>query len=413
MTTFIDRPIISEVIEQHLENAAFCWSRCYQDSWNPLETRRSLQRYQQRLQANLDGLRIAGKNALPSAIEKLHRWKTIDEAFVAFSVLLQNLEQENNNSVVTAFEQIAIENPSLIDGISAAWCNLSILNLTEMQRKLLVDWWASPEATLRCTTLEFISKSPHISIIDLINTGLTDTSPEFRARLLRITGDRAIYELLPRCEFALNDQDPLCRFEASYTMVLLGKTSALPVLRDSLPLLAGNDLKRALLLWATVSDDIEFTQWLGADCLDNVQKQKMCLWGIGFRGDPTLLTYTLSWLSNKTSRLAAYIVTHITDIELENFVPEISDEKSTAEITEPEEHGLTHFCANALKEWITEYLAKHTNNQKLCRGKEFTYSNAQECLHVGTQPQRWQAALFLSNDNTLSSRSSMLDILNS
>jgi hypothetical protein len=145
----------------------------------------------------------------------------------------------------------------------------------------------------------------------------------------------------------------------------------------------------------------------------NLAQQKMCLWAIGFRGDPLLLTHTLPWLKDSIARLTAYIVTHITDIELENVVPEISSEESTTETTEPEEHGLTHFCADALKEWIADYLAKHTSNQKLCRGKELTYTNAQECLDIGTQPQRLQATLFLSRDNTLATQNSMLEVENS
>lgn len=398
MTTLIDRPAISEIVEQHLENAAFSWARCYQDLWSPLATRRSQQRYQLRLQANLDGLAIAGKSALLPAITRLQRWKTIDEAFVAFFVLLKNLEHENSSSFLEIFEMLIAKKPELIEGASAAWCKLDILTLSDAQRSLLERWWSSPEPTLRCASLELIIKSPHISTVDLIKAGLTDPSPEFRSGLLRLIGDHALYELLPCCEFALNDENPMCRFEASYAMALLGKKNALPALRDNLMLPKENDLKRALLLWATESNDVEFLQWLQSNFTGNIQQQKMCLWAIGFRGDPLLLTHTLPWLNSKNARLAAYIITHITNVDLENLLPENVDEELTVDKNDSEDHALTLFCISALKIWLAEYLVTQKNNQKLCRGKELTHASAKECLGEGTQPQRWQAALFLSQE---------------
>jgi uncharacterized protein (TIGR02270 family) len=400
MTAIIDRPVISEIIDQHLENAAFCWARCHQDLWSPLATRRSLQRYQQRLQANLDGLVIAGRRALSPAITRLQRWKTSDEAFTAFFVLLQNLDHEDSKNALAICEQLAVKKQELTEGISAAWCTLTFVELSEPQRKLLALWWSSPEPALRCAALDLITKSPHISLINLVNSGLADPSPEFRARLLRLIGDHALYELLPRCEASLNDADFICRFEASYSMVLLGKQNALFALRDSLSLLKENDLKRALLLWATQSDDMQFLQWLESTSAENIQKQKMCLWAIGFRGDPTLLMHTLPWLSRNNSRLAAYIITHITDIDLENVLPEDSDEEPTDEKLESNDIGLTAICPNALKTWLVEYLVKPTKDRKQCRGKQLTDISAQTCLHEGTQPQRWQAALYLSHESS-------------
>ncbi|MCB9761685.1 MAG: TIGR02270 family protein [Alphaproteobacteria bacterium] len=56
-----DPPIIVDIVSQHVEEAAFLWCMRQQARWEPLHRPEDLRELEDRLEAHLDGLRIAGE----------------------------------------------------------------------------------------------------------------------------------------------------------------------------------------------------------------------------------------------------------------------------------------------------------------------------------------------------------------
>ncbi|WP_331346893.1 HEAT repeat domain-containing protein [Cellvibrio sp. UBA7661] len=413
MPAILDRPIIGPILEQHIENAAFCWARSHQRLWCPLSNQRVVQRYKNRLTANINGLRLSGNHALMPAVAKLQRWKTPDETFVAILVLLHNLDSQDATEAQHICENILIEKPSLIDGATAACLELNPQQLSEPQRQLLTHWWSSPVSVLRRVALSFALNSPHFSAADIIDAGISDADEEFKANLLAAIGEHGLHSLIPHCEDALSHANSACRFEASYSLSLLGYNDGLPLLRDSLPLLTGHALKRSLLLWATDSSDEEFHSWLTLPG-DALQHQRSRLWALAFRGDQRLLECITPWLNPTTVRLAAHAITHITNIDLESVLAELAAKNDDGTTTkgDSDDAGLAAVDPDALRNWIIQHCSTITSTERHCMGLPISLENANASLAQGTQPQRWQAALYLSRQSSTHSGRHMVTLLN-
>jgi len=397
MKKCIDRPTIESIVEQHIENAAFCWSRLQSGQWSPLYNKKTLQQYQRRLNANLEGIRLAGPAAIELSLAKAERWKTPDEIFVAMYVLLQNIDNDSIAPKIEGIEKLLTANPSAVLGASSAWKQLNPEALNSAQSTLLNRWKHSPAGMLRATVVDFLCADPNENIENYISSNISNCSPTLKATLLRVIAEQGICSLAPLCTAALNDPDPLCRFEASFSLVLFNHSEALPTLRDCLPLIDPQNLKRGLLLWATTSDTQLFDDWIKNRQLIESDNRDL-LWAIAFRGERFRIKQILPLLNDNNLTLSAHVINHISGDLLEPRKSEESAEEEarsfTSESTHIEDIGLPEIDMPSLSDWLQ-------NDESSCAepttmGLTLNEATTSHILETGSQPQRWQAALFIS-----------------
>jgi len=108
--------IIPEIIDQHAEEAAFLWGLRRTAVAAPHYNLQDLADLDERVEAHIDGLRIAGEYGLEICMTNL-KYKAAGEMFAA-SVLL--LEQDNRESLDKLY-QLAEGSPETIPGLISAF----------------------------------------------------------------------------------------------------------------------------------------------------------------------------------------------------------------------------------------------------------------------------------------------------
>ncbi|HZF98835.1 MAG TPA: hypothetical protein VEY92_11465, partial [Pseudoxanthomonas sp.] len=215
------RPLVWPIVNQHLEDAAFCWLRRSEALWLPVMRTEHLQRIDRQLDAHLCGLRIAGAPALARAQSHLERWETADEVFVSTYVALHAGGEAESFAPI---ETLLLEDEELAPGAAAAllWAGPRTA-LPLMQR-----WWLSGEPALRRAALPASLRHPQVSRENAILDSLESSYAPLVARALRAIGEWALRQHQPALESALHAGDARCRLEAAYALRLFGHDVGMP-----------------------------------------------------------------------------------------------------------------------------------------------------------------------------------------
>ncbi len=397
-TSALRRPAVPAILQQHLEDAAYVWS-CHQDGiWSPFFNRDYLHRFDQQLDAHLEGLRIAGAQAIAPALKNLQRWQTPEEIFVTTYILLH----QPNANVLVELEQALIDTPSLASGAAAAllWTAPNLI-------PPFVDrWWFSEAGILRQLVIPAALIHPQLDREKFIQQGLTDSYPGVRARAYRAIGEWQLPNYHTQLKCALGEEPVKCRFEAATALALLGDCSALIQLPEAFSHLENAGLRRALLIWATLSDSQQFKQWF-LQHNHRPEQYRLLLWAIAFRGDPAYLTCLGGFIEQACeAKLAAYALCHITGLNLQEqglCLPEPELDAEAQEDPIQKEHSddtpLPQPDPQAVLAWIERHQSHFKPEQRYSNGQPIDQV-ADTLYHQGLQPQRWQAAVHLTINKT-------------
>ena len=84
------RPVLDHIVEQHAEETAFLWSLRDAATTAPHYKRHHLARLDERLEAHVDGLRVAGEAGWQIAVSQLERHSDNGELFSAALLALES-----------------------------------------------------------------------------------------------------------------------------------------------------------------------------------------------------------------------------------------------------------------------------------------------------------------------------------
>ncbi|MFY8133770.1 MAG: hypothetical protein ACOVKS_02070, partial [Aquimonas sp.] len=113
-------PCIASVIAQHSEELAFTWQR-RQRAWSaPNHRAAHLHEIDSQLDAHLDGLHIAGREALAPAVQRFKRWGTDEEAFAATAVVGLCASVAVDEATRAELDSLLITHPRSVRGAAAA-----------------------------------------------------------------------------------------------------------------------------------------------------------------------------------------------------------------------------------------------------------------------------------------------------
>ncbi|MCY1280264.1 hypothetical protein D9M68_379270 [compost metagenome] len=390
--TPLQRPINHHILNQHIEEAAFCWLRRQEALWRPSYRCSHLQRLDQLLDAHLEGLRVAGPAALPIAIGNLERWKTPDEVFACTYTLLQ----QGNGVDWSALEQVLEAQPSAAKGAAAAL----IWNRTSAAAESLKHWGDSAVPALRAASVSAFAVThagdgPSVHAAWLAKT-LEDTSAAVRARALRCIGEWRLPAHAKHLPAAFNGDEPPCRFESAYAMAWLGMPEADAALLATLPQMQGSRQRRALLLFALTAQPDAFESWIQHAQADAAQSRAL-IWSLAFRGNALALRKLLEFLHvPQYARLAGYAIAHITGLDMDEqglWQPEHQHAADTPHFSEDD--GLLVPDIERLTDWVARYMTSMPRNAYLLAGQDMRPDNARPLLLAGWLPQRWQTSVLL------------------
>src|SRR5262245_30865902 len=206
-------PIIPQIVEQHADEAAFLWllrDRAVAPSRYRLP---ELIKLDDRLAANIDGLRVAGQPGWEMVVEQLEHQEP-GEVFVAAVLALESAD-EDRFALVT--EKVAATPQSARGLISAfGWASrdAAAARLGELVR--------SSDPILRGAGIAASAIHGFDPGVALPKAFGSD-EPELRRRAFAAVGRLARKDLVPAIADGMRERDPACRFWSAWSSAVLGE----------------------------------------------------------------------------------------------------------------------------------------------------------------------------------------------
>ncbi|MBD0274208.1 MAG: TIGR02270 family protein [Acetobacteraceae bacterium] len=209
---FRDRPVLEHIVEQHAEEAAFLWTLRDAATDAPHYKRHHLARLDERVEAHVDGLRVAGEAGWRIALEQLERRCEKGELFAAGVLALESGDMRRIEPLVARAQAEPEARRGFVGAI--AWCRPALL------APAVRAWNASAEGFERYLALCACSMH-RAETGSRLGALAEDRDALVRARALRLAGELGRVPHLGACLEHLNDAGDAA-FWAAWSAVLLG-----------------------------------------------------------------------------------------------------------------------------------------------------------------------------------------------
>ncbi len=364
--------------------------------YQPNYTLSDIERLDRRIEAHIDGLRIAGDDGRRACGEP-SKWEEPGEVFVS-SVLA--LEMGDSFCIQQKLKSLTGQRELLCGLISAlGWTPFDRI---ESHAKWLIS--ASPPAVQHVGIAVFAihRKDPGEMLSNLVRS---DDSL-LKARALRAVGELGRMDLVPLIQADLKAKDEVSRFWAAWSIALVaGSTNAVQDLQSFVES-AGSFSERALQVILRRLDIRRAHDW-NLELAESQRAARMSVIGAGVIGDPVLIPWLIEKMTiPPLSRVAGEAVTMITGVDLayqnlddkrpDGFESGPNDEASDENVEMDQDLMLPWPNAGLIATWWDKHQGEFQNGVRYLLGKPIREEWMWEVLRVGRQRQRSAAALELA-----------------
>jgi uncharacterized protein (TIGR02270 family) len=300
--------ILRNIVEQHAEEAAFLWLLRDRAVDAPHYALRHLARLDERVEAHVDGLRVAGEPGYEIALEQLAAHQEPGEVFAAGVLALESGDPARIDPLVDLIEEV----PEARRGLAGAigWC------APERLKPTVRPWLDSARPLERW--LGLVACSLHrADPASRLGRFFSDSSTLVRARALRLVGELGRADLGPELRTTLErEPDPDCRFWAAWSAALTGERGpAAPVLMTEVET-SGPHRQRALEVAVRIMAPAEAKAWLSRLNGDPAHARTVVT-ATGYLGDPVAVPWLISRMAiPDLARLAGESFSLITGVDL-------------------------------------------------------------------------------------------------
>lgn len=396
----LEPAVIPVVLHQHVEESTVLHAVRTRQARAPNVKLHQLLRFDERLEAHLDGLSVAGEYAWSLCEAALER----PSAGAVFTATVHALGEGWTGGRMSRSDRLlalAAGSPTSRKGLFSALGWLE----SERLRGVVAELLNATSPMRRFAGIAACS-------MHRVDPGLTsarhfeDEDPRVRARAWRAAGEIGKRELVSTAAAAIIDDDPACQFWAAWSAVLLGdKLNALELVA-SIATVPGPFRARAFQLTLQAKGTQSAHGWLAGIGRDPANLRWL-IRGAGLAGDPAYVPWLIGHMDDlKTTRLAGEAFSLITGLDLawldlevkplENFESGPNDDPNDPNVDMDEDDGLPWPDAVQLQAWW------QANSQRFQPGIRYFMGqplNRDHCLRVlkeGFQRQRIAAALYLS-----------------
>ncbi|RWP37399.1 MAG: hypothetical protein EOR04_27845 [Mesorhizobium sp.] len=288
------RRIAAEAVRQHVEQAAFLWAQG--DTWGqedpPDET--VIGEIGQRVEFNLDGLRIAGAAAWPAAERQLDDFPDKGEFFVVGWMAIEQGDATRIDQTVAAAKELD-ERRGLVGAL--AWHQPPKIG------HLVRDWLVAPDAFKRYLAVGACLEHG-VDPRQLLARLVKDADAPTRAFALRLAGRLKRADLAREMAAALESEDQIVRLWAGWALTQLGSGDLARVQLRKAAVAGGPDALIALRAAITAGPEKDVRAWMGG-LMQSVATAPLAVRGIGMLGDRSILPWLIERMEEPYVAVAA------------------------------------------------------------------------------------------------------------
>ena len=385
--------IIENIISQHAEEAAFLWLLRDDAVKAPHYSLKDLKRLEERIEAHLDGLRVAGEAAWQFCKDGLQQ-EEAGEVFTAGYMALDNAREDWLSQTLEVVEAV----PETARGIISAlgWAP------KEKLQGHVVNW-------LRSEKPQHVRLGISACAIQRVDCGAylkqaVDSEVEtVRARALRSVGEIRRQDLMPMLTEHLQDEDFACRFWSAWSATLLGDANALETLQG---FVAESGSGAALSLALRAMDKSSAMRWV-RDLNGNAAFRRLVVEAAGIIGDPVSVPWLIASMQTpELARVAGEGFSLITGVDLayddldmdepEDFAAGPTDDPEDENVSMDPDEDLPWPDPALVADWWGRNKANFPAGQRLICGQPVSREACMRVLQRGFQRQRRAAALELA-----------------
>jgi uncharacterized protein (TIGR02270 family) len=390
--------LINEVVvEQHAEEAAFLWIIRNRAVHAPNYSLQDLADLDERVEAHLDGLRVAGQFGWQLCEQALDR-EGPGEVFAAGVLAFDSGDSERIQRVLKA----VCAAPALERGLISALGWLPFSKVAGHIQELL----GSEHSEIRCIGIA-ASTTHRRDPGQLLMQALSDPHPRVRARSLKACGELGKTSLVPVILRSILDPDDACRFFAAWSAARLGDRSH-RVLSALHEIAMGHTqyAERALGMALRIMDLHQAKAWHRQLRMDSSQLRAAAIAACVI-GDPEAVGGVIDLMHIPAiARIAGEALSMITGVDLayadltgdqpEGFEAGPSEDPEDENVAMDPDEALPWPAPALVEKWWNEHRGKFQLGRRYLRGKEITIASLQAVLISGRQRERAAAALELA-----------------
>jgi len=388
---------VNGIIAEFAEEAAFLWVLRTRAVDEPHFSLDDLARLDERLEAHLDGLRVAGEAGWERCKESLGSSNPA-ECFAPGVLAFESGETERIQAVLDAVDNNYAKTRVLISALG--W--LSNERACPQFKKLLVS--ESPLHRYIGIAASAIHRHDPGHHLD---KAVNDPDILLMARGLRAHGElaREIKITSFRLRENLTDDDERIRFSSAWSAVLAGNKEAVAVLKDVV--CTNSPYKEKALNTALRRMEPGAALSWQKQLAESPQTIRFAVIGAGIIGDPALIPWLIGQMKTPAlSRVAGEAFTMITGADIdreelrgkrpEGFAAGPNDDPNDENVAMDADDSLPWPNSESIRQWWNEHKGTFQNGARYLLGKPISAEHLRHVLQKGLQRQRAAAALELA-----------------
>jgi uncharacterized protein (TIGR02270 family) len=386
---------LSAVTEQHIDEASFLWMRRNCLLKSPLHGLNELADHDKRIEAHLDGLRLAGKVGWEMCEAALRAGNAAD--YFSASILAFKSGEEAR---IACLLDTGGADLTLSKGIISALGWLPYSQAEPYIKRFLIEH--SP-ALLR---IGIAASAIHrVDPGKILKDAIRNDNQALKARSLKAAGELGRIDLLPALVDNRSHEDEACRFFAAWSAALLGDRNALPVLQ-SIARGATFYREEAVKTAFRIMEYQNALKW-HANLAANPGTTRLAVTGAGILGDPLLIPWLLEQMKTPVlSRVAGEAFTVISGADIvrdglkgkkpDGFEAGPTDDPDDDDVGMDADEDLPWPDPELARDWWQQRSDTFSSGERDFLGEAISDAHLQQILCCGSQRQRALAAIELA-----------------
>ncbi len=388
--------IIESIVSRHAEEVAILWLLRERAVGRPNHSLRQLAQLDHRVEANIDGLRVAGDPGWDLSLAAMEEGES-GEAFAAAVLALESGDGDRIRTVLEA----TVAAPQRLRALVSALGWLPYSQALPHARSLL----ASSSPALRRAGIAAFAihrRNPGPTI----HEALASDNAALRARALRAIGELGLLDLQISARSSLKAKDPACRFWGAWSNALVqGHKDAVSYLQDVAET-GGLFSERAAQMAMIRLMPNEAKTWLRRLFRDLGQKRIAVIAACAF-ADPEAIPFLIDQMKTpEMARVAGESFCTLTGVRLdydklegqrpEQFQSGPTDNPEDQDVEIDPDENLPWPDPTLVQKWWDSHHHNFAKGTRYLLGRPITPESLRFALKEGYQRQRATAALELA-----------------